>query len=84
MASAAAFLEESGSVAVEDFQLHNAMVFEEGDGNDEEGRKMQVALDASEQASSREVQIFSKGSEGEWTCTRGRSRVVGCFYTGSK
>ncbi len=67
MACAAAFLEESGSVAVEDLQLHNAMVFEEEDGNDEEGRKMQVALDASEQASSREVQIFSKGSEGEWT-----------------
>ena len=67
MACAAAFLEESGSVAVEDFQLHNAMVFEEEDGNDEEGRKMQVVLDASEQASSREVQIFSKGSEGEWT-----------------
>ena len=67
MACAAAFLEESGSVVVEDFQLHNAMVFEEEDGTDEEGRKMQVVLDASEQASSREVQIFSKGSEGEWT-----------------
>ena len=67
MACAAAFLEESGSVVVEDFQLHNAMVFEEEDGNDEEGRKMQVVLDASEQASSRGVQIFSKGSEGEWT-----------------
>ena len=67
MACAAAFLEESGSVVVEDFQLHNAMVFEEEDGNDEEGRKMQVVLDASEQASSRGVQIFSNGSEGEWT-----------------
>ena len=67
MASAAAFLEESGSVAVEDFQLHNAMVFEDEDETDEEGREMQVVLDASEQASSREVQIFSKGSEGEWT-----------------
>ncbi|MCY3867998.1 MAG: SDR family NAD(P)-dependent oxidoreductase [Gemmatimonadetes bacterium] len=67
MACAAAFLEESESVVVEDFQLHNAMVFEEEDGADEEGRKMQVVLDASEQASSREVQIFSKGSEGEWT-----------------
>ena len=67
MACAAAFLEESGSVAVENLQLHNAMVFEEEDGNDEEGRKMQVVLDVSEQASSRGVQIFSKGSEGEWT-----------------
>ena len=66
MACATAFLEESGSVVVEDFQLHNAMVFEEEDGTDEEGRKMQVVLDASEQAS-RGVQIFSKGSEGEWT-----------------
>ena len=67
MACAAAFLEESGSVVVEDFQLHNAMVFEDEDETDEEGREMQVVLDASEQASSREVQIFSKGSEGEWT-----------------
>ncbi|MYB56380.1 MAG: SDR family NAD(P)-dependent oxidoreductase [Gemmatimonadetes bacterium] len=67
MACTAAFLEESGSVVVEDFQLHNAMVFEDEDETDEEGRKMQVVLDASEQASSREVQIFSKGSEGEWT-----------------
>ena len=66
MACATAFLEESGSVVVEDFQLHNAMVFEEEGGTDEEGRKMQVVLDASEQAS-RGVQIFSKGSEGEWT-----------------
>ncbi len=66
MACATAFLEESGSVVVEDFQLHNAMVFEEEGGTDEEGRKMQVVLDASEQASSG-VQIFSKGSEGEWT-----------------
>ena len=67
MACAAAFLEESGSVVVEDLQLHNAMVFEEEDETDEEGRKMQIVLDASEQASSRGVQIFSKGSEGEWT-----------------
>ena len=67
MACAAAFLEESGSVVVEDFQLHNAMVFEDEDETDEEGREMQVVLDASEQASSREVQIFSKGNEGEWT-----------------
>ena len=67
MACATAFLEESGSVVVEDLQLHNAMVFEEEDEADEEGRKMQVVLDASEQTSSRDVQIFSKGSEGEWT-----------------
>ncbi|MYD60401.1 MAG: SDR family NAD(P)-dependent oxidoreductase [Gemmatimonadetes bacterium] len=67
MACTAAFLEESGSVVVEDFQLHNAMVFEDEDETDEEGRKIQVVLDASEQASLREVQIFSKGSEGEWT-----------------
>ena len=67
MTCAAAFLEESGSVVVEDLQLHNAMVFEDEDETDEEGRKMQIVLDASEQASSRGVQIFSKGSEGEWT-----------------
>ncbi len=66
MACAAAFLEEGGPVVVEDIQLHNPLVFEDEEGNGEEGRKMQVVLDAPER-SSRPVQIFSKGSGGGWT-----------------
>ena len=66
MAASTALVEGVGSVVVENMQLHNPLVFEEEDGTGEEGRKMQVVVDASEQASSRGIQIFSKGSEGEW------------------
>ena len=70
MAASASLAEGNGSVVVEDFQLHNPLVFSENDsqdGPDEEGRKVQVVLDDSEQASSTGVQIFSKGPENEWT-----------------
>ena len=68
MAASASFLEGSGPVVVEDMQLHNPLVFEENEnGADEEGRKVQVVLDAFEPTSPRGVQIFSKGSEGGWT-----------------
>ena len=66
MACAASLLEESGPVIVEDMQLHNPLVFEE-DETGEEGRKIQVVLDAAEPGSPRGLQIFSKGSEGDWT-----------------
>ena len=68
MAATASRLEGSGPVVVQDMQLHNPLVFEENEnGADEEGRKIQVVLDSFEPASPRGVQIFSKGSEGEWT-----------------
>lgn len=70
MAASACLAEGRGSVVVEEMQLHNALIFpEEGseDGTGEEGRKVQVVLDPSEQANSRRVQIFSKGSEEGWT-----------------
>ena len=68
MAATASRLEGSGPVVVQDMQLHNPLVFEENEnGADEEGRKIQVVLDSFEPASPRAVQIFSKGSEGEWT-----------------
>ena len=66
MACAASLLEESGPVVVEDMQLHNPLVFEEDETGDE-GRKIQLVLDAAEPTSPRDVQIFSKGSEGDWT-----------------
>ena len=70
MAATAALAEGGGSAVVEDMQLHNALVFPEqdsGDGTGGEGRTVQLVLDAPGQAASRGVQIFSKGSEGEWT-----------------
>ena len=66
MACAASLLEESGPVVVEDMQLHNPLVFEEDETGDE-GRKIQLVLDVAEPTSPRGVQIFSKGSEGDWT-----------------
>ena len=69
MAASAALAEGSGAVVVEDFQLHNPLVFAENDsddGADEEGRTVQVVLDDSEQAGSSDVQVFSKGADGEW------------------
>ncbi len=70
MAASAVLAEGSDSVVLEDMQLHSPLVFsgqDSADGQDEDGRKVQVVLDASEQASSRSVQIYSKGTENEWT-----------------
>ena len=70
MAASASLAEGSDSVVVEDVQLHSALVFSEKDseeGSDEDGRKVQVVVGDSEQLSSRRVQIYSKGTEDEWT-----------------
>ena len=70
MAMAASLAEGGGPVALEDMQLHNPLVFPESKadgGADEAGRKLQVALDPPEAGTPRRVQVFSKGSEGEWT-----------------
>ncbi|MYD51220.1 MAG: SDR family NAD(P)-dependent oxidoreductase [Dehalococcoidia bacterium] len=70
MAATASLAEGSDSVVLEDMQLHSALVFSEKDsedGADEDGRKVQVVLDDDEQASSRRVQLYSKGIEDEWT-----------------
>ena len=68
MAATANRLEGSGSVVMEDMQLHNPLVFEETheDDADEEGRRIQVVLASSEPGSPRTLQIFSKGNEAEW------------------
>jgi len=70
MAAAASQAEGSGALVVEDMQLHSAMVFADQRSEDEsgdEGRRMQVVLDPAEQSSSREIQIYSQGSDDEWT-----------------
>ncbi len=69
MAATAARMEGKGPIILEDMQLRNPLVFEETrqDGADEESRRMQVILEASEPGKPRVVRIFSRKSEGEWT-----------------
>ena len=70
MAVAASRAEGRGVAAVEDVQLHNALVFteeESGNGTGEAGRRMQLVLDAGEPLASRRFQLFSEGSDEEWT-----------------
>ncbi len=70
MAASASLAEGSNAVVLEDMQLYSPLVFSEKDsedGADEDGRMVQVVLGDSEQPSSRSVQIYSKGTENEWT-----------------
>ena len=70
MAVAAPRAEGRGTAAVEDVQLHNALVFTEedsGDGTGGGGRRMQLVLDAGDPLATRRFQLFSKGSDEEWT-----------------
>ena len=70
MAATASLTEGSGSVVMEDLQLHNPLVFPEpgsGNGAGGEGRTMQVVLDDPEPSSARRVQIYSRGPGEEWT-----------------
>ena len=70
MAASASLAEGNGSVVLEDMQLHNPLVFPEEDSEDgtaDGSRKMQVVLDAPGQSPGRQVQVFSKGNEDEWT-----------------
>ena len=69
MAASASLAEGGRSMVVEDLQLHNPLIFSDektGEGEEENGRKVQVVLDAPEQAPSQRVRIFSKGSEEGW------------------
>ncbi len=71
MAASASFAEETGRYAVEDMQLHNPLIFPDGDSGDgttEPSRKMQVLLDGSGEGPSRQIRILSRGDAGdEWT-----------------
>ena len=68
MTVAASLLEEGDAVVVEDMQLHNPLVFDDdGDGPDAPGRTLQLVLDAPDPATPRGFQIFSRGSDGDWT-----------------
>ena len=70
MAATASLVEGGGPVVMEDLQLHNPLVFSEkdsGEGTGADGRRMQVVLENSQQSASQLVQVYSKGTEKEWT-----------------
>ncbi len=70
MVASASLAEGSGAVVVENMQLYSPLVFPEkasANGTGEEGRTVQVVLDGTGRASSRQVQLFSRGAEREWT-----------------
>ena len=69
MALSASTAEGSGSMLIEEVQLHSALIFgEENSENGGEGREVQVLLEAPGEEPSRLVRIFSKGeSEDGWT-----------------
>ena len=73
MSVSAALAEGSGPVAVDDMQMHSALVFdseEPDDGADSnpEGRKLQFVLDGASEEPSRRFEIFSKSeADRGWT-----------------
>ena len=71
MAASACTMESPGPAVVEDFQMQSALVFpdrNDGDGSEEEGRRLQVLLDGAAEDGSRHVRILSRGgADEEWT-----------------
>ena len=61
----------SGTLVVEDLQLHSPMIFSEPDSDDDgqsEGRRVQLVLDGAEPKAPSQFEIFSRGgSEDGWT-----------------
>ncbi len=70
MAASASLAEGSERVALEDIQLHNALVISDegdGDGAEDDVRAVQVLLGAPDSKMARRVQVFSRGRDDEWT-----------------
>ena len=70
MAATASLVMGNSPVVLDDVQLHSPLVFLEQDSEDgasNVGRKMQALLDDSEEAQSRLLQVFSRGTEKGWT-----------------
>ncbi len=71
MPISASLAEHEGLATVDDVQMHSALIFdyeESEEGGREEGRKLQLILDAPADSSERGFQIFSKGETEEgWT-----------------
>ncbi|MDE0417908.1 MAG: SDR family NAD(P)-dependent oxidoreductase [bacterium] len=69
MAASASRVEGSERVALEDIQLHNALVISdegEEDAAEEGVRAVQVLLGAPDSRMTRQVQVFSRGRDDEW------------------
>ncbi len=78
MAATASVIDASGPAVLEDFQLHNPLVFPPDDsqaGAHSGGRELQVLLDRSGEEPSSRIQVLSKGPDDEtWTLhAEGRS-----------
>ena len=70
MAATVLWGEGARAVVLEDCQLHSPMICpveESGDGSDEGGRKLQIVFDGSGEPSWRRFEVFSRGSEDDWT-----------------
>ena len=73
MAAMALYSEGTGSVIMEDMQLHSPLIFPEDSAdaaNRQDTRQLQLALDAEDETRTRRVGIFSKGTRGTeegWT-----------------
>ena len=71
MAASACTAENSTSAVIEDFQIVSALILPEGDdadGNEEEGRHLQLLLDDTAENGSRRVRILSRNAANEeWT-----------------
>ena len=70
MAATVLWGEGARAVVLEDCQLHSPMICpvdDSGDESDEGGRKLQIVFDGSEHQSWRRFEVFSRGSEDDWT-----------------
>ena len=71
MAATVLWGEGARAVVLEDCQLHSPMICpvdDSEDGSDEEGgRKLQIVFDGSGEPSWRRFEVFSRGSEDDWT-----------------
>ena len=70
MAATVLWGEGARSVVLEDCQLHSPMICpveDSGDESGEGGRKLQIVFDGSGEAAPRRFEVFSRGSEDNWT-----------------
>ena len=70
MAATVLWGEGARAVVLEDCQLHSPMICpvdDSEDGSDEGGRKLQIVFDDSGEPSWRRFEVFSRGSEDDWT-----------------
>ena len=67
MAATVLWGERVGPVVLDDCQLHSPMIVRRPDGEDEDGRQLQIVFEGSGGPSPRRFEVFSRGSEDGWT-----------------